>query len=345
MRKGLRRPVRFRERLSIHGLASKCVGLVGKSLVLATVVLGLSRATTGSIQYVEYFKGVVHRPQQLREGQKVEPGQLISTGIRSRVVLSYSGNAPGGRPCDGWVIIPSEQDYLVPETVLDPECPPRGSPDDLDADKAVSVVVFYGPPGGNRDRPSRRPVDPAEAVNIYQLKKTFEARLQALPRSLVGILSAVEREGVTVTSDTNMERRMTIDTQSPNIPYEELRDLRGKHVFAEYISETVFPPASRSPNAALGVLVSIMPTHSDKFFEMMGFSEQGADSAPCDSPLGALSCLEFTDGYRWVVPDQIQSPLTTEARYGVAIESVDGTQARYQHILDTRFVRTESRKE
>jgi hypothetical protein len=77
-----------------------------------------------------------------------------------------------------------------------------------------------------------------------------------------------------------------------------------------------------------GVAVQATPAHAEPA------TPQASYQGDCLRPPAGFTCLEFDDGYRWLVEDTI----TTWGRNHGPIQMAYGLNANYAHQLDTDLV-------
>jgi hypothetical protein len=75
-----------------------------------------------------------------------------------------------------------------------------------------------------------------------------------------------------------------------------------------------------------------------------GFQEQASYSGDCASPPAGSVCIRFRDGYEWLVQDVVAGRHNQVGSWGNhPVLEATGKQARYQHILGTQYVKSESK--
>jgi len=73
---------------------------------------------------------------------------------------------------------------------------------------------------------------------------------------------------------------------------------------------------------------------------LSSFDEQPAYTGDCMSPPAGSACIEFTDGYIWLVSDLIQGKrYTTRPSIGKSIETVMGGANEFHHYFGTSLVK------
>jgi hypothetical protein len=290
-------------------------------------------------QRVKYVKGLA-TPSQVKEGDILKIGQVVSTTPKGRIILVYSwATLHPQYPCEAYWILNGGLVKTVPDLKkrFGGESPKSGmhiencgytNPDMINAafsDQATgtSVIAFSSNPGkGRGEGLSWRNIEFLQKIN-----SAIANGVARLPRTFAGKLHSVAAGKILIEDETGKSRfsgTYGIDLRIDGV--KSIRDLVQSNVYVEY---TIGEPNK---------VTRIISASDQEFYQFLGFQKQISYSQNCEQRPAGTFCLKFDDGYVWLVEGKEPVRERPQLRFTLVIQKAVSDDAEYQHLAGTSYV-------